>query len=44
MTSLHLESSALFLLLWSAFQQSIVTEPIMAILDLLLCGKVSYTG
>lgn len=38
MTSVSLESSALFMLMWTSFQQSIVTEPIIRILDILLCG------
>lgn len=38
MTSVSLESSAIFMLMWTSFQQSIVTEPIICILDVLLCG------
>jgi hypothetical protein len=39
LVNVSLESSALVTLLWTSFQQSIITEPIMHVLDLLLCGK-----
>lgn len=41
LTSVSLQSSALFTLFWTTFQQSIITEPIIRILELLLCGKTT---
>lgn len=40
LVNVSLESSALVTLLWTSFQQSIITEPIMHVLDLLLCGEL----
>jgi hypothetical protein len=43
LVNVSLESSALVTLLWTSFQQSIITEPIMHVLDLLLCGKAIFS-
>jgi hypothetical protein len=42
LTGVTLQSSALFTLFWTTFQQSIITEPIIRILELLLCGKSTF--